>query len=241
MVADSLTGVGDPGDPEVVPILLSWSSGKDSAWALHILRQDPAIRIVALITTVNEAHGRVAMHAVRRQLLHEQAESIDLPLIEVPIQWPSSNTAYEQATTLALSTTAGELGVSHIAFGDLFLEDVRAYRERLYQGIGYTCLFPIWRRPTARLAREMLAAGLRARITCVDPRQLDPAWVGAEYDEHFLEHLPASVDPCGENGEFHTFAYAGPMFPRALVVQPGPTVARDGFVFADLLPAGVGR
>jgi uncharacterized protein (TIGR00290 family) len=216
--------------------ILSWSSGKDSAWALHVLRAQGEVDVVALLTTLNEAHDRVAMHAVRSELLRAQAEAAGLPLWEVPIPWPCSNADYEARMTAALARARSE-GIEVAAFGDLFLEDIRRYREDRLTGTGLRPVFPIWGIPTDRLARDMIAGGLRARLTCVDPKQLAPAFVGREFDAALLEDLPAGVDPCGERGEFHTFAYDGPMFRRPVPVRPGETVTRDGFAFADLLPA----
>jgi uncharacterized protein (TIGR00290 family) len=218
--------------------LLSWSSGKDSAWALHRLRQEGTFELAGLVTTLNEPAGRVAMHAVRESLLERQAAAAGLPLRRVPIPSPCSDAAYEAAMT-QLVTQALDDGIEVMAFGDLFLEDVRAYRERQLAGTGLEPCFPIWGLETAALAREMVASGLRARVTCVDPRRLAPAFAGRHFDSDFLDALPEGVDPCGENGEFHTFACAGPMFAAPILVEPGPVVARDGFVFADLLPAAV--
>jgi uncharacterized protein (TIGR00290 family) len=216
--------------------LLSWSSGKDSAWALHRLRQAEEVELVGLVTTVNEAAGRVAMHAVRESLLQAQAAAAGLPLWRVPIPSPCSNEQYAAAMTGLLARARAE-GVAAMAFGDLFLADVRAYRERQLAGTGVEPRFPLWGADTAALARQMLAAGLRARVTCVDPRQLDASFAGREFDAGFLADLPPAVDPCGERGEFHTFAFAGPMFAAPIAVEAGPVVERDGFVFADLLPA----
>ena len=216
--------------------LVSWSSGKDSAWMVHVLRRSPDVSIGALLTTTNEAFGRVAMHAVRRELLQAQAESLGLPLIDVPIPWPCSNDQYEQRMGAAVSCAVAE-GFTHVAFGDLFLEDVRRYREDRLTGTGLIPLFPLWGKATAPLARDMVLGGLRARLTCVDPRVLDASFAGREYDVSLLEELPPEVDPCGERGEFHTFAYDGPMFAHPIAVTAGATVSRDGFVFADLLPA----
>lgn len=216
-------------------IAVSWSSGKDSAWALHLLRQDPAVTVSALITTVNREFDRVAMHAVRRRLVEEQADAAGLPLWVVPLPWPCSNREYECAMR-AVCERAVAAGIEGIAFGDLFLEDVRAYRERQLADTGLSPLFPLWQRPTRELADEMLAAGLRARITCVDPKALPREFAGREFDRLFLEDLPASADPCGERGEFHSFVYAGPMFCRPIAIEAGEVVERDGFVFADLLP-----
>ena len=205
--------------------LLSWSSGKDSAWTLHVLRQRGEMDVVGLLTTVNLVHDRVAMHAVRSELLRLQAEAVGLPVWTVPI--PSPCTALERAK--------GE-GVTRMAFGDLFLDDIRRYREDKLRGTGIEPLFPIWQMPTDLLAREMIAGGLKARLTCVDPRALARDFAGRAFDSALLEDLPSSVDPCGERGEFHTFAHDGPMFHRPVPVELGEVVERDGFVFADLLP-----
>jgi uncharacterized protein (TIGR00290 family) len=201
---------------------------------LHILRNTPGIEINCLITTINEAFGRVAMHAVRRDLLERQAEAAGLPLWPVALPWPCSNDDYERIMRGVFERAVAD-GVDAIAFGDLFLADIREYRERQLQGTGLEPLFPIWGIPTDRLASEMIAAGLRARITCVDPRALPREFVGREFDAALLAELPAAVDPCGENGEFHTFAYAGPMFSRVIPVTAGEVVERDGFVFADFV------
>lgn len=218
--------------------LLAWSSGKDSAWALHVLRQEDrasGVEVVGLLTTLNEAYDRVAMHAVRAELLRAQADAVGLPLTEVPLPWPCSNAQYEAAMGRALED-ARRGGITVVAFGDLFLEDVRRYREERMAGTGLQPRFPLWGQPTDALARRMIAGGLRARLTCVDPRQLAPAFAGREFDEAFLAALPPSVDRCGERGEFHSFAYAGPMFERPVAIRGGEIVERDGFVFADLLP-----
>lgn len=216
--------------------LLSWSSGKDSAWSLEVLRRGAEIEVVGLLTTVNELHDRVAMHAVRRQLLQAQAEAIGLPLWAVPIPSPCTNAEYEAAMSRALEKAKAE-GITAVAFGDLFLEDIRRYREERFAGTGMQPVFPIWGMPTGELADEMVAAGLRARVTCVDPKQLSASFAGRDFDRDFLADLPPSVDPCGERGEFHTFAYDGPMFRHPIKVLTGEVVERDGFVFADLLPA----
>ena len=215
---------------------LSWSSGKDSAWALHVLRGAREYDVVALLTTVSAAHDRVAMHAVRRELLRRQAEAAGLALVEVPIPLQSSNAQYEAAMRAAITRARSE-GVECMAFGDLFLRDVREYRERMLAPTGIEPVFPIWGEETGPLARRMLAAGLSARITCVDPRALDPGFAGRRFDRELLAELPPGVDPCGEHGEFHTFATEGPMFGGPIRVEPGEVVERDGFVFADLLPA----
>ncbi|MEO8358479.1 MAG: ATP-binding protein [Vicinamibacteria bacterium] len=219
-------------------ILLSWSSGKDSAWTLHQLRQDPQAEVVGLLTTFNDSVDRVAMHAVRRSLVNAQAAATDLPLWSVPLPWPCTNEQYEALMTDVLERAKRE-DITHVAFGDLFLEDVRDYRIRQLEGTGIAPLFPIWGGPgdTKKLAQQMQSAGLRAVLTCVDPRQLDPAFVGREFDASLLADLPEQVDPCGEQGEFHTFCYAGPMFSSEIKVRVGQPVAKDGFNFIDLLPA----
>ena len=213
--------------------LLSWSSGKDSAWALHALRRAD-VPVVGLLTTINQAFDRVAMHAVRRSLLDAQARSIGIPLWPVPLPWPCSNEDYERIMADVCRQAKAE-GIECVAFGDLFLPDVRAYRERQLAGTGLAPLFPLWGLPTDALAREMLAGGLKTRITCVDPKVLSPAFAGREFDQALLADLPAGVDPCGEKGEFHTFAYGGPMFQEPIPIASGEVVERDGFVFADLL------
>jgi uncharacterized protein (TIGR00290 family) len=215
--------------------LLAWSSGKDSAWTLHALSRSAGVEVAGLLTTVNAAYDRVAMHGVRRALLEEQARAAGLPLWPVPIPSPCPNEVYEAAMAEVLQRARRE-GMEAVAFGDLFLEEVRRYRERQMDGSGFELLFPLWGRPTAALAEEMIEGGLRAVITCVDPRALPPTFAGRDFDRALLQSLPASVDPCGENGEFHTFAWDGPMFTRAVRVRPGEVVTRDGFVFADLLP-----
>jgi uncharacterized protein (TIGR00290 family) len=214
--------------------VLSWSSGKDSAWALHLLRQSSEYEVVGLLTTLNSAVDRVAMHAVRRSLLEQQALAAGLPLTTIALPWPCSNAEYE---SLMLRSCAAMLagGAGAIAFADLFLADIRSYREKQLAGSGLKPIFPLWELPTGTLAREMISAGLRARITCVDPRQLPAHFAGREFDAALLADLPAAVDPCGERGEFHTFCYAGPMFSAALPIKTGEIVERDGFVFADLI------
>lgn len=214
---------------------LCWSSGKDSAWSLHALRTEGAHEVTALLTTVNAVHGRVAMHATRRELLRRQSEAAGLPVVEVPIPSPCSNEEYEAAMGRALERARTE-EVECMAFGDLFLEDIRAYRERMLAPTGIEPVFPLWGLETSALARAMVAGGLEARVTCVDPRQLDPAFAGRAFDAAFLDELPKGVDPCGEKGEFHTFAHAGPMFGVPIAVRVGEVVVRDGFVFADVLP-----
>jgi uncharacterized protein (TIGR00290 family) len=215
-------------------VLVSWSSGKDSAWMLHTIRTEGLGTPAALLTTVNEAVDRVAMHAVRSDVLRAQADAAGLPLITVPIPSPCPNETYEERMAAACRAAVAD-GFTHVAFGDLFLEDVRRYREERLAGTGLTPIFPLWQRPTSVLARQMIAGGLEARLTCVDPRVLPPAFAGRPYDTVLLDELPDEVDPCGERGEFHTCVIAGPMFSRSIDVRPGVTVERDGFVFADLL------
>ncbi|HLJ73758.1 MAG TPA: ATP-binding protein [Thermoanaerobaculia bacterium] len=215
--------------------LLSWSSGKDSAWTLYRLQRDPRYEIAGLVTTINAAADRVAMHAVRTELLRAQARAARLPLWELQIPSPCSNDEYEAVMRRAVARAEAE-AMDCFAFGDLFLEDIRAYREKQLAPTKLQPIFPLWRIDTTQLAREMIDGGLRARITCVDPRALPPAFAGREFDHALLDDLPASVDPCGERGEFHTFAYAGPMFREPLRIESGVIVERDGFVFADLLP-----
>jgi uncharacterized protein (TIGR00290 family) len=216
--------------------MLSWSSGKDSAWSLHVLRQDPDIAVDGLFCTINQEFDRVAMHAVRVQLLQRQADSIGLPLQLIPIPYPCSNADYAEIMGGFIEREK-ERGVESIAFGDLFLEDIRAYREKSLSGTGITPIFPIWGLDTHILPATMLESGLRAHITCVDPSQLPTELSGREYDAGFLSDLPRGVDPCGENGEFHSFAFDGPMFRHRIDIQIGETTTRDGFVFTDLLPA----
>lgn len=218
-------------------VLLSWSSGKDSAWTLHRLLQDGDIQVVGLLTTINESANRVAMHAVRRTLLEAQAEAVGLPLRVIPLPSPCSNLDYERIMSQACRRAVAE-GIQAIAFGDLYLTDVRRYREEQLKGTGLEPLFPLWGNPTAALASEMIASGLQAKITCVDPRALDRTFAGREFDASFLADLPAHVDPCGENGEFHSFVYNSPEFRAPLPVRAGEIVEREGFVFADLLPEG---
>ncbi len=215
--------------------ILSWSSGKDSAWSLHVIRERHEVEVVALLTTINETYDRVAMHAVRSDLLRAQAAAAGLPLWEVPIPWRCSNDDYETAMGTAMAR-AREEGITVAAFGDLFLADIRRYREDKLAGSGIEPVFPLWGIPTEKLARQMIDGGLRARLTCVDPRQLAASFAGRDYDAAFLDEIPASVDPCGERGEFHTFAYDGPMFRGPIALRNGDVVERDGFVFADLLP-----
>jgi uncharacterized protein (TIGR00290 family) len=216
-------------------VLLSWSSGKDSAWALHVLRQCADIEVVGLLTTINTHFQRVAMHGTRKILVEAQARAARLPLWEVPLPWPCSNDIYE-AAMLAACAAAVQQGISGIAFGDLFLEDVRRYREDRLRGTGIGPIFPLWGRPTRTLLSEMLDGGLRARIVCVDPTKLSAEFAGCDLDRELVERLPATADCCAENGEFHTFAYAGPMFHEPIPIESGECVTRDGFVYADVLP-----
>jgi len=216
--------------------LLSWSTGKDSAWSLYVLRQMPGIEVAGLFTTVNAAFDRVAMHAVRRALLEAQAAAAGLPLHVIEIPWPCPNEAYEVRVGAFVAEQTPR-GVEAMAFGDLFLEDIRAYREAKLANSGIAPLFPLWGRDTAALAEEMIAGGLKAHLTCVDPKKLPAHFAGRAFDRALLAELPAGVDPCGENGEFHTCVSAGPMFAHAIDVRAGVIETRDGFVFADLLPA----
>ena len=220
---------------QVPKVILSWSSGKDSAWALHLLRQRGDVEVVGLLTTFNESFDRVAMHAVRRELVEAQAASAGLPLLPVMLPYPCSNEVYEARMGAAIAE-ARESGVTHMAFGDLFLEDVRAYRVRLLDATGIEPLFPIWSSvdETPALARRMLSGGLKAVVTCVDPKQLGEGFLGREYDEGLLADLPAGVDPCGERGEFHTFCHACSEFSDEIPVAVGEFVHRDGFWFADV-------
>ncbi|HET7697024.1 MAG TPA: hypothetical protein VFK57_15020 [Vicinamibacterales bacterium] len=214
-------------------VLLSWSSGKDSAWALHVLRRD-GVRVAGLLTSLNEAAGRVSMHGVREDVLRAQAASAGLPLQVVRLPWPCTNDIYEERFAAAVAQAVGE-GYTHVAFGDLFLEDVRAYRETRLAGSGLAPLFPLWGMPTPALARAMIAGGLRARIATLDPRVMPRGLVGAGFDEALLAQLPAAVDPCGERGEFHTCVTAGPMFAAPVRVTGGEVVEREGFVYGDLM------
>ena len=214
--------------------LLSWSSGKDSAWTLHALRRDPSIELYGLLTTLNTEFDRVAMHGVRRTVLEAQAAAAGLPLWVVPLPWPCSNEIYEQRMAEVCRRAVDEK-IDAIAFGDLFLEDVRAYREKNLAPTGLEPLFPLWRIPTDQLAREMIAGGLRARISCVDTEKLPASFAGREFNEDLLRDFPPEIDPCAERGEFHTCVYAGPMFSAPLPIQNGEVVTRDRFVFADFL------
>jgi len=214
--------------------LLSWSSGKDSAYALAEVRRDSDVEIAGLLTTVTRVYDRVAMHGVRRELLVRQAEATGLPLWQVELPTPCSNAEYEAALSAALSRARSD-GITHVVFGDLFLEDIRAYREQQLAALGLSCVFPLWGRDTTRLARDMVDSGLRAKLACIDPRHLDRSYAGRTYDATLLADLPTAVDPCGERGEFHTFATHGTMFSTPIEVSVGEIVERDGFVFADLV------
>ncbi|HEX4758194.1 MAG TPA: ATP-binding protein [Terracidiphilus sp.] len=213
-------------------VLLSWSSGKDSAWALHLLRSDPSVEVCALVTTLNEQFDRVAMHGTRRSVLEAQARAANLPLWIVPLPWPCSNEIYEQKMAEVCRRAVAER-IDAVAFGDLFLADIRAYREKQLAGTGLEPLFPVWLIPTGALAQQMISGGLRARLSCVDSKQLPGEFAGREFDMDLLRDLPLSADPCGERGEFHTCVYAGPMFSGPLPLESGEIVDRDGFAFAD--------
>lgn len=218
------------------PVILSWSGGKDSALALHALQHDPSYDVVALLTTVTLGYDRISIHGVRRTLLHDQAERVGLPVHEAELQPASSNDAYEATFLAALRDVRKQHpGVQHIAFGDLFLEDVRAYRERLLGSTDWKPLFPIWGEDTAALARRFVADGFEARLVCVDTTQLDGAFAGRAFDDALLRDLPASIDPCGERGEFHTFVADGPMFDTPIAYRCGQRVLREGrFMYCDL-------
>jgi uncharacterized protein (TIGR00290 family) len=216
-----------------VPTLVSWSSGKDSAWSLHLLHQDPQYRVAGLLTTLNNEFDRVAMHSTRREVLEAQAEAAGLPLHVVPLPWPCSDEEYESAMRTACDAAIAS-GIKAIAFGDLFLEDIRRYREERLIGTGLTPVFPVWKLDTRALLREMIDAGVKTRIVCIDPKKVPREFAGRDLDEEFLRDLPQGVDPCGENGEFHTCIYDGPMFSRAIPIESGEVVEREGFVFADI-------
>jgi len=220
--------------------IICWSSGKDSAWTLHTLRQNPDFEVVGLLTTITRDFDRVSMHGVRRELVERQAAAAGLPLWTVEIPAACINSVYEEAMGRAVKRAVDD-GVECIAFGDLFLQDIRSYRESRLAGTGIEPIFPLWNRNTRELAEEMIEGGLRARLTCVDSRILSSDFAGREFDQTLLRDLPAGVDPCGERGEFHTFAYDGPMFRSAVPVSLGETVNREGFVFSDLFFAGEDR
>jgi len=215
--------------------LIAWSSGKDSAWALLEARRAGDYEIVGGLTTVTETFGRVSMHGVREELLRAQLEAAGLPAVIVHIPFPCPNEVYERKMAVAMAD-AKQAGITHIVFGDLFLEDVRAYRERQLVGTGITPVFPLWGRPTSALARDMIDAGVEARLSTVDLKKLPTSFAGRRFDNALLAALPAGADPCGENGEFHSFVSAGPMLSRKIAVKVGETVEREGFAFADLLP-----
>jgi len=216
--------------------LVSWSSGKDSAWTLHVLRQRSDVEVVGLMTTMNQVYQRIAIHAVRLELLQLQAQAAGLPLHLIDLPYPCTNAQYEQAMSGFIRQSQRD-GIECIAFGDLFLADIKAYREEKLSGTGIAPLFPIWQTPTDVLAREMISSGLRAVVTCVDPKHLSAGFAGREFDEQLLSDLPGEVDPCGERGEFHTFAFAGPMFNHPVPIAVGEIVEREGFVYADVLPS----
>jgi uncharacterized protein (TIGR00290 family) len=214
--------------------LIAWSSGKDSAWALHVMRQTGEYEVAGALTTVTDGFGRVSMHGVREELLQAQLAAAELAPLIVRIPYPCPNEVYERAMAAAMQDAKAR-GVTHVIFGDLFLEDVRAYRERQLAGSGIAPVFPLWQRPTAALAREMISSGMEAHLAVVDLKKLPAAFAGRRFDGALLEALPAGTDPCGENGEFHSFVSAGPMLSGKIPVSVGETVERDGFAFADLL------
>lgn len=213
--------------------LLSWSSGKDSAWALYQLKKMPDIDLVGLFSTYNQKFERIAMHSTRLDLVKMQASEAGLPIELIPLPFPCSNEDYEKIMGDFIKSVI-ERGITHIAFGDLFLEDIRQYRIDKLEGTGITPIFPIWGIPTNELSRTMIASGLRSQVTCIDPKQIPEEFAGQEYNSDFIESLPDSVDPCGENGEFHSFAFAGPMFKNHIPITVGETVKRDGFIFTDV-------
>jgi uncharacterized protein (TIGR00290 family) len=219
--------------------VVAWSSGKDAAWALHEVRSRRLADVAGILTTVTDAYSRVSMHGVRERILDLQAASLGLPCTKVRIPAPCPDEVYAGKMAAALEPLRAG-GVTHVVFGDLFLEDVRAYRERNLESVGMHALFPLWNLDTRELSREMIRSGLRARITCLDPRKVDPALAGRSWDLDLVESLACEVDPCGENGEFHTLATHGPMFDTPIAVTPGETVEREGFVFADMLPVDTG-
>ena len=224
-----------PAITETKRVLLSWSSGKDSAWTLYQLQKDPAVEVVGLLTTFNSQFKRSAIHGVRQQLLQLQAEAAELPLIEIPLPWPCTNERYETIMERALVDARAQLQIDAVAFGDLYLEDIRRYRETQMAGTGLDLVFPLWQIPTDQLAQQMISGGLKAVITCLDPRVMPEHLAGDQFSHQLLAELPETVDPCGENGEFHTFAWDGPMFKNSVSVIAGEVVKRDGFVYADLL------
>jgi len=227
----ALIGVGKTNR---IRVLLSWSSGKDSAWTLYQLQQNPEVEVVGLLTTFNSEFNRSAIHGVRLELVRAQAEAAALPLLEIPLPWPCSNKEYEELMEQALVRAKQELAPDAVAFGDLFLEDIRHYREERMADTGLELMFPLWGIPTHELAGCMIESGLQAYVTCLDPKKVPESLAGASFDRAFINSLPETVDPCGENGEFHTFVWDGPMFSKPVMVAGGETVVRDGFVYADL-------
>ncbi len=221
-------------DGNMKKVWLSWSTGKDSAWALHELRKEGKFEVAGIFTTITEHFARVSVHGVRESLLEAQADRLGIPLHKVKIPWPCSNKIYE-STMERIWTDALDSGVQYIAFGDLFLEDIRQYRIERLCGTGLCPVFPLWKKPTGELAETMIASGVRATVTCIDPKHLSADFSGREFDAAFLESLPSTVDPCGENGEFHTFVHAGPMFSRPIRVRTGEVVTRSGFIYADVI------
>jgi len=216
-------------------VVLSWSSGKDSAWTLYQLQQSEDVEIIGLLTTLNSEFNRVAMHAVREELLDAQANAADLPLFKVPLPWPCSNADYETIMKSTLTKFKAELGVTHIAFGDLFLEDVRSYRVEKMKQSEIDPLFPIWGLSTKELSIKMIESGLSAYLTCVDPKKISESFAGHKFDKDFLSKINSDVDPCGENGEFHTFVNSGPMFNSDIPITIGETVKKDDFIFTDMM------
>lgn len=233
----SAEGVGSRGELEGRPrAVVSWSSGKDSAYGLHLVRTAGELNVIGLLTTITETFARVSMHGVREELLRRQAEVAGLPLYPVRIPFPCPNAVYEERMGQMIARLKAD-GVRRIVFGDLFLEDIRSYREEKLRGTGIRPVFPLWGRATRDLAHEMIASGVRATLVAVDPRKLPASFAGRSFDAALLRELPAGSDPCGENGEFHTFVSDGPMFRRPVAIRPGAVIERDGFVFADLEPA----
>lgn len=227
---DSQRGRGSDGEPA----LIAWSGGKDCTLALREAHASPDLRVTGLLTTVTDEYDRISMHGVRRSLLHRQARALGLPLLEVPIPPDCPNTVYEERMAAAVAAAVDERGIGTIVYGDLFLADIREYRERQLAPLGVRPFFPLWGQDTHALARRFIDDGFRAIVCVVDPRQLDAEFVGRDYDHRFLDELPEGVDPCGENGEFHTFVHDGPLFDRAVSVERGEVVERGGFRFCDL-------
>jgi uncharacterized protein (TIGR00290 family) len=219
----------------LTPACLSWSTGKDCAFALYRVREAGEVEVTRLLTTVNAEAGRAAMHGVRVEILRRQADAMDLPLVEVPLPWPCSNEDYERLMAEATDELKAA-GIRQMVFGDLFLEDIRDYRDTRLTRVGMTAIYPLWQEPTDLLAREMLAAGVEARVATVDLSKLDASFAGRPWDAAFLADLPENVDPCGENGEFHTCVLDGPAFAAPIAVETGETIIRDGFAYADLIP-----